>query len=114
VSLLGKIQAAVGKVQGNQELNEVRFRHTGTWSDGTTCRFSVQDPNPHGRWSTPRAAPDRHARRADVRVLRVHPQDLPPGEGAALAWDGGTVTLVSWSQVSDFTGQAVGVCRFTR
>ncbi|WP_019585224.1 hypothetical protein [Deinococcus apachensis] len=114
MSLLDEVTAAIAKVQGDAELLELRFRHSGKWSDGTTCRFSVRDP----------ARTDQGIRLAqrltgepnvlDVRLLSVAPDHEPPGEGASIPWDGGTLTLVSWGQVSDFTGQAVGVCRLTR
>ena len=93
---------------------ELLYRHQAEWSDGTNPRFSVRDPN----------RTDQGARLAqrlsgtpdvlDVRLLTCHPDDEPPGEGASLPWDGGTLTLVSWGQPSDFSGQAVGVCRLTR
>lgn len=114
MSLLDEVKRAVAVVQGDADLNGLRYRHTGTWSDGTSCRFSVRDP----------ARTDSGTRLAqrltgtpdvlDVRLLTVHPDDEPPGEGATLPWDGGTLTLVSWGQVSDFTGQATGVCRLVR
>ncbi|GGO22172.1 hypothetical protein [Deinococcus humi] len=93
---------------------DLLYRHTDTWSDGTSCRFSVQDPNQTDQGT-------RLAQRLtgvpdvlDVRLLKTHPADPPPGEGASLTWDGGTLTLVNWGQVSDFTGLAVGVCRLVR
>lgn len=114
MTLLQQIMGAVAEVQGDAESNAVRFRHTATWSDGTDCRFSVQDPSKTD-------AGTKLAQRLtgvpdvlDVRLLKAHPADPPPGEGASLPWDGGTLTLVGWSQVSDFTGQAVGVCRLVR
>lgn len=114
MSLLSDVMATVQEVQGDAELNALRFRHTATWSDGTTCRFSVRDP----------ARTDQGTRLAqrltgtpevlDIRLLSTHPEDEPPGEGASIPWDGGTLTLVSWGQVSDFTVQAAGVCRLVR
>jgi hypothetical protein len=90
------------------------FRRTGTWSDGTACRFSVQDPvkTDSGTRLAQRltGTPDV----LDVRLLKVHPDDLKPGTRASIPWDGGTLTIEDWSQVSEFTGQAIAVCRFVR
>lgn len=96
---------------------DVLYRHSATWSDGSSCRFSVKD--------AARVKPDEVARLSafagsngllfqDLRVLTVHPDDVPPGEGASLNWDGGTLEVLSWSQVSDFTGQAKGTCVLRR
>lgn len=114
MSLLAKIQAAVQKVQGDADLNELRFRHAGLWSDGTSCRFSVQDPSKTSSGSQLAQRLTGLPTVLDVRLLRVHPDDPKPGVEAALPWDGGTVRLEEWTQVSDFTGQSVGVLRFTR
>lgn len=93
---------------------DVLYRHTLVWSDGTSCRASVQDPNRTD-------AGVRLAQRLtgtpdtlDIRLLRVHVDHEPPGTGATTTWDGGLLTLVDWTQSSDFTGTAVGVCRLTR
>lgn len=114
MSLLSKIRGAVDKVQVNTDLNEVRFRHTATWSDGVSCRFSVQDPNKTDAGYKLAQRLGGVPEVQDIRLLRVHVDDEAPGEGATLGWDGGTVKLLFWSQVSDFTGQAIGVLRLTR
>ncbi len=113
MSLLDDIRAAMGEVQADPELNALRFRHQATWSDGTHCRFSLQDPSKTD-------AGVRMAQRltgtdevTDVLLLRVHPDDPRPDTGAEVPWDYGTARLVSWGTPSDFTGQAVGVCRLT-
>lgn len=114
MTLLDQIRDAVAEVQVDDELNAVRFRHTDTWSDGTSCRFSVQDPSATDQGTRLAQRLTGTVEVLDVRLVKTHPADPPPGEGASLPWDGGTLTLVSWGQVSDFTGQAVGVCRLVR
>lgn len=117
MSLLGKIQAAVGKVQGNQELNEVRFRHRQDFTlDGHRwpgTRFSVTDPDKVGGRAL--AAAVAAAERLDVeyrdlRLLRVHPEDTLPAVGAQTPWDGGQLEVLEYGQASDFTGQSLGTC----
>lgn len=113
-ALRNRIVAAVAGVQGNSQLNALRFPASLTWSDGTVARASVVDPN----------RTDAGARLAqrltglpdvlDIRLLYPHPQDTLPNETARTPWDGGTLTLVSWGQVDSITGQAMAVCRFTR
>lgn len=112
--LRNAVQTAVNAVQSNSALNALLYRHTGTWSDGTSCRFSVRDPAKTDQGTRLAQRLTGEVSVTDVRLLTVHPDDEPPGEGASLPWDGGTLTLVSWGQPSDFTGQAVGVCRLTR
>jgi len=113
VSLLSKIQRAVDKVQGNNDLTEVRFRHEVTWSDNTTCRFSVQDPNKvEGTLARSlRSHPDA----ADLRVLRVHQDDSAPALAAHIAWDQGAVLFVErYPQQSEFLDSHVAVCRLVQ
>ncbi|WP_027459267.1 hypothetical protein [Deinococcus murrayi] len=114
MTLLDEVLGAVQELQSDPELNALRYRHTLTWSDGTHCRFSVRDPakTNQGTRLAQRLAGSPEV--LDIRLLSTHPDDPPPGEGASIPWDGGTLTLVSWGQVSDFTGQAVGVCRLVR
>lgn len=96
------------------------YPHLLTWSDGTACQCSVQDPSAtdQGYKLAQRLSglPDV----LDVRLLRVRPGDPTPGEGASLPWDGGTLKLVSWGQPDEHTRQIsagwrqVGVTRLTR
>jgi len=116
VSLLGKIQAAVGKVQSNQDLNEVRFQRTLVfeYSGHTyTVRCSITDPNKVDNSVNRATLMDVEVDvRRDTRLLRVHPEDLEerPPVGAEVAWDGRTLRVVSWSQASEYTGQTLGTC----
>ncbi|MGY2892755.1 hypothetical protein [Deinococcus sp. UYEF24] len=109
MSLLDQIAGAVAQVQGNADLNAVRFRHTATWSDGTTCRFGVQDPNKvdSALSRSLRSRPDA----PDVRVLRVHQEDASPALAASIPWENGVLFVEHYAQTSDFTGTAPGVCR---
>ncbi|WP_407538880.1 hypothetical protein Q0M94_11940 [Deinococcus radiomollis] len=93
---------------------DLLYPHSSVWSDGTDCRYGIQDPNRTD-------AGVRLAQRLtgtpdvlDVRLLRVHPDAPKPGTRATIPWDGGTLTLEDWSQVSEITIQATGVCRFVR
>ena len=104
-------QRVLGSLRGRAEL---LYRHSGTWSDGSACRFSVRDPNRTDAGARLAQRLSGTPEILDIRLLSVHPDDEPPGEGARLPWDGGVLTLVSWGQPSDFTGQATGVCRLER
>jgi len=84
------------------------------WSDGTVCRCSIRDPNKTDAGYKLAQRLTGVPEVQDIRLLRVHLDDEPPGVGATLDFDSGSVKLLFWSQVSDYTGQAVGVCRFTR
>ncbi|RJF74460.1 hypothetical protein D3875_04055 [Deinococcus cavernae] len=114
----------------------VMFRHSGTFvktQNGREreypCRFSVIDPVKADRNTI--AAADTFGRGegvafVDVRLLKVHPEDRRPPEGSVLSrkneagqwepenWDGGRLEVRRWSQASDFTGQAVGLCHIRR
>jgi hypothetical protein len=112
---MGRLEDFQALAQGALRDNaDLVYRHTDTWSDGTRCRYSVTDPNrtDAGAKLAQRltGTPDV----LDVRFLKVHPDDPKPGTRATLPWDGGTLTLEDWSQVSEFTGQATGICRFVR
>lgn len=109
MSLLGEITSALAEIQGDAELNAVRFRETGTWSDGTACRFSVRDPNKGGRSSETQLQTDPIP--ASLRLLRVHPDDSRPSSGASLSYQGGLLVLGLYADSSIWTGQQVGVCR---
>ena len=105
---------------------DVIYRHQGVFTktqNGTLreypCRFSVRDPVKADRNTI--AAADTFARAeqvvfTDVRLLKVHPDDKRPPEGSVLTtpWDGGRLEVRRWSQPSDFTGQAVGLCLIRR
>ncbi|WP_407572134.1 hypothetical protein [Deinococcus altitudinis] len=86
---------------------DLLYRHTATWSDGTTCRFSVQDPNKGNDVRTAAINPDV----ASLRVLKIHPDDSAPEVSASTPWEGGTLTRGANSDTSDFTGQAAYACR---
>jgi len=107
VSLLDQVKAAVQQVQGNEELNALRFRHEAIWSDGTSARFSVQDPT-KGK-DVRAASTDPEA--ASLRVLRIHPADTSPAVGSHTLWETGTLYLGPRADASDFTGQATTACR---
>lgn len=109
MSLLAEVTGALAEVQADAELNALRFRETGTWSDGTACRFNVRDPNKGGRSSETRLQTDPIP--ASLRLLRVHPEDPSPAPGASLTHQGGLLVLGLYADQSVWTGQAVGVCR---
>lgn len=46
----------------------------------------------------------------DVRFLTVRPGEEPPGEGATIPFDGGTLTLHFWAQVDAMSGESIGCC----
>ena len=114
MGLLDELRAEARGVLVDPELSEVLFRHKQAWSDGTTCRFSVQDPSKTSSGSQLAQRLTGLPDVLDVRLIRVHPDDARPGTLATLPWDGGTLSLVEWSQKSDFTDQAIGIGRFTR
>ena len=111
------------EIQANAGL---MFRHQGTFTRSQNgrareypCRFSVRDPVKGSRDQV--AAAEAFATAAgaafrDVRVLTVHPDDARPPEGSVLTdpWDGGRLEVRSWSQPSDFTGQAIALCLLRR
>ena len=88
---------------------DLLYRHTGTWSDGTACRFSVQDPSKvQGAFA---ASLRQQPEALLLRIIRVHPADTRPARGATTDWQGYPLTLVAWSDESDFTGQRLGTGR---
>ncbi|WP_189062868.1 hypothetical protein [Deinococcus arenae] len=112
-----------GRLVGNADL---LYRHEGTFTKtqngrefSYSCRFSVRDLTKGNRDQIAAAnafAADEGAAFRDIRLLRIHPDDPRPPEGAVLAvpWDGGRLEVRGWSQSSDFTGQAVGFCILRR
>lgn len=87
---------------------DVLYRHEAEWSDGTTCRYSVKDPQ---KLDTATARALRNDPAYDrPRLVTVHPDDEKPGTGATVEHEGRTLHLVVWTDVSDFTGQAVALC----
>ncbi|GHG35820.1 hypothetical protein GCM10017784_32350 [Deinococcus indicus] len=124
---MSRVEAIRARVQSRLRANaDVIYRHQGTFTRSQNgrareypCRFSVQDPVKGSRDQV--AAAEAFATAAgaafrDVRVLTVHPDDARPPEGAVLAdpWDGGRLEVRSWSQPSDFTGQAIALCLLRR
>jgi hypothetical protein len=104
VSLQDRIAGAVARVQSNDDLNAVRFRHSATWS-----RFSVQDVTKIDTALTRslRSRPDA----PDVRVLRLPPGPRP-APAAFIPWEDGVLFVEHYAQTSDFTVTAPGICRF--
>ncbi|CAM3269028.1 hypothetical protein DESA109040_05910 [Deinococcus saxicola] len=101
------IQATAHRLlTGNADL---LYTLTGTWSDGTLCRFSVRDPNKGGRSSETQLQTDPIP--ASLRLLRVHPDDARATPGASLIYQGERLVLGLWADQSIWTGQQVGVCR---
>ncbi|GAA3995242.1 hypothetical protein GCM10022631_01760 [Deinococcus rubellus] len=92
---------------------ELIYRHSATWSDGTTCRFSVQDPSKvDGNLARSlRSRPDA----ADLRILKVHQDDSRPALAARTPFDSGGVLFVErYPQQSDFLDSGLAVCRLVR
>lgn len=50
----------------------------------------------------------------DLRQIKVHPDDIEPFPGASVAFDDGTLEVLDWSQVSDFTGRRTGTAVLRR
>ncbi|MFC3833502.1 hypothetical protein [Deinococcus rufus] len=109
--------------QAQREIRQnagVMFRHRGTFTRGPhewPVRFSVRDPDKVNR--TAAAAAEASAQQfevayRDIRLLQVHPDDQRPVKGAQIAWDGGTLELLAWSQESDFSGLKTGTCVLRR
>lgn len=112
MSGLDKIRAvAIAALVKNAAL---LYRQEGRWSDGVLCRFSVSQPSLTQSGTLHAQGLTGEMNVLDVRLLTVHPSYRTPGEGAWIAWDGGRITLTEWTQPSDFTGQATGICRLTR
>lgn len=101
--------AAVREVQQDTELLQLRYRLSGTWSDGTVCRYALKDPN-KGQDKPARLQTDPLP--ASLRLLRLWPGDPEPALGATIAYQTtGTLVLGLWSDESVWTGQRVGICR---
>jgi len=109
VSLLSEVLGAVQGIQQDAELNALRFRHSATWSDNTTCRFSVQDPAKDGRSGPQKLATSPLD--ASLRRLKIHPDDTMPAPGASTPYQSGLLVRGSQTDTSDFTGTSTGVCR---
>lgn len=86
------------------------YRKTGVWSDGTSCRFSLQDPN-KGEGGRGLVKVQTNPMTASLRLLRVHPADRRPVLGATLSTPDGLVVLGVWGDTADITLQGAGVCR---
>ncbi|MGY2892482.1 hypothetical protein [Deinococcus sp. UYEF24] len=97
---------AQGQLKANADL---LYRHEATWSDGTNCRFSVQDPNKvDGSLARSlRSRPDA----PDLRVLRLPPGSVHPALAASIPWEDGVLFVEHYAQTSDFTGTTPGICR---
>lgn len=124
---MSRVEAIRARAQSRLRANaDVIYPHQGTFTreqNGRAreypCRFSVRDPVKGSRDQV--AAAEAFATAAgaafrDVRVLTVHPDDARPPEGSVLTdpWDGGRLEVRSWSQPSDFTGQAIALCLLRR
>ena len=110
MTLLSNVQQAVDQIQADEELNALRFRLSGTWSDGTTTRYSVRDPNKgNGGKGFQRLSTDPLP--ASLRLLGIWPGDPEPAPGAVIDYQGGKLVLGLWSDESIWTGQRTGVCR---
>lgn len=110
MSLLDEIRGVVEAVQGDAELNAVRFPLSATWSDGTSNRFNVRDPHRgDSRQGFTRMQTDPIP--ASLRLVRFHPTDPEPALGSGLDYQGGQLVLGLWGDSSNWTGQRVGVCR---
>ncbi|WP_019584679.1 hypothetical protein [Deinococcus apachensis] len=108
MSLPDEVIGAACEVQADPELNALRFRHFGTWSDGTSCHFRVKDLDSNPQARAGRRVTDPAL--ASLRALLVHPEDPRPATGSALPWQGGLLVVGPWGEPSDFTGQRVATC----
>ncbi|GAA4002356.1 hypothetical protein GCM10022631_11310 [Deinococcus rubellus] len=109
-----ELDALRAEARGELRANaDVLYRHSATWSDGTFCRFSVQDPARDGRSGPQKLSTSPLD--ASLRRLKVHLDDIMPSVGASAEYppDAPTGVLVRDSQTdtSDFTGLSTGVCR---
>lgn len=110
--LPGVRAAFIGALQANADL---LYTRSGTWSDGTTCAYSVTQPSKTAEGTRRAQALTGEQNVLDIRFLKVRPGDPLPAEGATLAGhEGGVLALVSWSDRGSLSGQAVAVCRFSR
>lgn len=129
MTLTNDLELAALRAEALQEIQAnagVSFRRTGVFlltQNGREhtypCRFSVRDPVKLNRDQIAAAevfAAGASAAFRDVRILRVHPDDRRPPEGAVLTdtLDGGRLEVCGWSDASDFTDQAVGFCILRR
>lgn len=93
------------------------YRHSLTFSfAGVTSphvtRCSIKDPRQID-FSTARSAEAGAARLgvpfADLRLVKVHPDDDLPHPGSRVPWDGGELEILEWAQASDFTLTSLGL-----
>lgn len=82
---------------------DLLYRHTATWSDGTTCRFSVERLDQVKLANTPMTA--------SLLKVRLHPDDSRPAPGSTAPYLGFVLSLGTLSDPSDFTGQTYSVAR---
>lgn len=114
-ALVSEVIGAIEEVQGDAALMTAVYRHQLTWSDGTTCWCSVKPSKSPASvaqataWAQQAGVPFE-----SVRWLKVRPGEPTPGENAECSFDGGTLTLHLWGQVSQWSGQAVGTCTLRR
>ena len=94
---------------GNADL---LYRHAATWSDGTSCRFSVYDVS-RSDSTLARILRDR-ADWPDLRMLKLHPADPRPAPLSRLSWEDGLLYLERYAQTSDFTGTAPGILHWVQ
>lgn len=116
-ALVDELQEAMISIQGDASLMTAIYRRHLAWSDGTICWCSVKDPSALGQNAV--ASAEAYARQAgvpfsDVRLLNVRPGDPTPSEGATAQFDGGTLTVDLWGQVSPYTGTATATCVLRR
>lgn len=107
---MNRLPAIQQRVQGALRRNaDLLYRHQPVWSDGSSPRISVEEADPRGRDYARAVTQAPDLVKQDIRFIRYHPDDTPPGEGAACAFDGGRLELRHWGQVNDFAGTALGV-----
>ena len=108
MTLRSDVLDVIADIQGDAELNALRFPLTGSWSDGTQCRYAVKDPN-KGQRRERQLQTDPLP--ASLRLLRLAPGSPVPALGAHTEYQGGVLVLGTWSDESAYTGQRVGICR---
>ncbi|WP_339098303.1 hypothetical protein WDJ50_18655 (plasmid) [Deinococcus sp. VB142] len=108
MTLRSDVLGAIAEVQSDPELNALRFPLSGSWSDGTQCRYAVKDPN-KGQRRERQLQTDPLP--ASLRLLKICPGDPAPLPGSHADYQGGRLVLGLWSDESAYTGQRVGVCR---
>ncbi|GAA5513642.1 hypothetical protein Dcar01_02386 [Deinococcus carri] len=108
---MGRVERIRERVQGRLRARaDILYRDSTTWSDGTTCQFSVLDPSrADGTLARSlRQRPDA----PDMRVLEIHPDHPRPAPGSHIPWEHGVLFIERYAQESAFTATAPGVCRF--